>query len=153
MSAPSHDPVFFIDRDLGPRTFPAVLRAAGLLVEIHDDHFPDARKPAPDLVWLRLVAERQWIGVTHDARIRYTSRSRDEIMQFGARTLILKGGASPQVLAENFVKTYPQILKFLGQHQDAFIAKIYRNPRDATMGGRVEMWLSYREWAGAKVRP
>jgi hypothetical protein len=68
-------------------------------------------------------------------------------MRFGARALILRGGASPQVLAENFVRTYPRIVRFLRQHQEAFIAKVYRNDRDATKGGgRVEMWLSYRDW-------
>lgn len=145
MSAPPHDLVFFIDRDLGPRTFPAILRAAGLRVEIHDDHFPDERRPAADHVWLRLIAERKWIGVTHDARIRYTSRSRDELMRFGAQALILKGGASPQVLAENFVRTYPRIVRFLRQNREAFMAKVYRDDHDLTRGGRVEMWLSYRE--------
>jgi hypothetical protein len=146
LSAPPHDPVFFIDRDLGSRTFPAILRAAGLRVEAHDDHFPDERSPAPDHVWLRLIAERRWIGVTHDARIRYTSRSRDELMRFGAQALILKGGASPQVLAENFVRTYPRVLRFLRQNPEALIAKIYRNDRDPAKGGRIEMWLSYRDW-------
>jgi hypothetical protein len=151
LSAPRHDPVFFIDRDLGPRTFPAILRTAGLRVEIHDDHFPDDRRPAADHVWLRLIAERGWIGVTHDARIRYTSRSRDELMRFGAQALILKGGASPQVLAENFVRTYPRILRFLGRNSEACIAKVYRSDRDATKSGRVEMWLSYRDWMRGRV--
>ena len=151
MSAPPHDLVFFIDRDLGPRTFPAILRAAGLRAEAHDDHFPDARRPAADHVWLRLIAERHWIGVTHDARIRYTSRSRDELMRFGAQALILKGGASPQVLAENFVRTYPRIVRFLRQNREAFIAKVYRNDRDATKSGRVEMWLSYRDWGKGRA--
>jgi len=45
LRAPPHDLVFFIDRDLGSRTFPAILRAAGLRAEAHNDHFPDARRP------------------------------------------------------------------------------------------------------------
>ena len=87
----------------------------------------------------------------HDARIRYTSRSRDEIMCFGAQAMILKGGASPQVLAGNFVRTYPRIVRFLRQNREAFIAKVYRNERDATKGGRVEMWPSYRDWMTGKI--
>ena len=146
MNAPQHEIVFFIDRDLGPRTFPAILRAAGILVESHDDHFRHRPNPPPDHVWLRMIAERKWIAVTHDARIRYTSRSRDEIMRSGARALILKGDASPQVLAENFVRTYSRIVRFLRRHREPFIAKVYRNDRDMTKGGRVEMWLSYRDW-------
>jgi hypothetical protein len=72
-------------------------------------------------------------------------------MRFGAQALILKGGASPQVLAENFVRTYPRIVRFLRQNREAFIAKVYRNDRDATKGGRVEMWLSYRDWVKGRV--
>jgi hypothetical protein len=57
--------VFFTDRDLG-LTFPAILRSAGLRVERHADHFaPDC----PDEMWLRDVANRGWIAVTHDGRI------------------------------------------------------------------------------------
>jgi hypothetical protein len=33
-----------------------MLRAAGLRVEAHDDHFPDQEKP-PDHVWLRMTAD------------------------------------------------------------------------------------------------
>jgi hypothetical protein len=72
-------------------------------------------------------------------------------MRFGARALILKGGASPKVLAENFVRTYPRIVRFLRQNREAFIAKVYRNDRDATRGGRVEMWLSYRDWVRGRA--
>jgi len=72
-------------------------------------------------------------------------------MRFGARALILKGGTSPQVLAENFVRTYPRIVRFLRQNREAFIAKVYRNDRDGTKGGRVEMWLSYRDWVKGRV--
>jgi hypothetical protein len=72
-------------------------------------------------------------------------------MRFGARALILKGGASPRVLGENFVRTYPRILRFLSQNTEAFIAKVYRNDRDTTKSGRVEMWLSYRDWLKGRV--
>jgi hypothetical protein len=72
-------------------------------------------------------------------------------MRFGAQALILKGGASPQVLAENFVRTYPRIVRFLRQNREAFIAKVYRNDRDATKGGRVEMWLSFRDWVKGRA--
>ncbi|MGH9423743.1 MAG: hypothetical protein ACRD3J_27460 [Thermoanaerobaculia bacterium] len=59
--------VFFTDRDLGTR-FPEILRAAGLLVERHADHFaPDT----PDEEWLEAIGRRGWVALTHDMRIRY----------------------------------------------------------------------------------
>jgi hypothetical protein len=72
-------------------------------------------------------------------------------MRFGAQVLILKGGASPQALAENFVRTYPRIVRFLRQNREAFIAKVYRHDRDATTGGKVKMWLSYRDWVKGRA--
>jgi len=60
--------VFFTDRDLG-RQFPATLRAAGVRVERHDDHFgPDTL----DEEWIGEIGRRGWVAVTRDARIRYS---------------------------------------------------------------------------------
>ncbi len=59
--------VFFTDRDLGLQ-FPGILRDAGLAVERHTDHFAH---DCEDNEWLREVAARGWVALTHDARIRY----------------------------------------------------------------------------------
>lgn len=134
-------PVFFIDRDLGCRVFPGVLRAANLRIVLHDEIFPASQK-VPDDEWLRYIAEHGLVGVSHDSKIRYTSASREDIMQYGARLLILKGKASHEALARNFVLTYPAVLRFLRRHPAPIIAKVYRDPHDATRPGRVEMWLS-----------
>jgi hypothetical protein len=84
-SEPPPEPTFFVDRDLG-RRFPEALRAAGLRIEIHDEHFQGATKP-PDHEWLQLVAERGWIAVSHDAQIRYTSKSKEVVAARGWRHL------------------------------------------------------------------
>lgn len=105
-----------------------MLRAAGIKVVLHDDVFP--------------TAERGLVGVSHDSKIRYTSASRDDILRYGARLLILKGKTSHDGLARNFVLTYHAIERFLQRHEAPFIAKVYRHPHDATKAGRVEMWLS-----------
>lgn len=134
-------PQFFIDRDLGTRTFPWVLRAAGISVVLHDEVFPAIQK-VPDDEWLRYTAAHGLVGISHDSKIRYTSASRDDILRHGARLLILKGKASHDGLARNFVLSFAAIERFLQRHEAPFIAKVYRHPRDATRAGRVEMWLS-----------
>jgi hypothetical protein len=132
---------FFIDRDLGTRTFPNVLRAAGIAVVLHDDVYPATQKVS-DHEWLRYTAEQGLVAVSHDAKIRYTSASRDDILRFGARLLILKGKASATTLAENFVRTYPAIERFLARHSPPFIARVYRHPHAPQRPGRIELWLS-----------
>jgi hypothetical protein len=50
--------VFFTDRDLG-LAFPNILKAAGLEVEIHQNHFAPN---TPDEVWLRETARLGWVA-------------------------------------------------------------------------------------------
>lgn len=142
-SEPLPEPVFFVDRDLG-RRFPEILRAEGLSVEIHDDHYAGAVKP-PDHVWLQLTAERGWIAVSHDANIRHTSRSRETIAMLGVRLIVVKGKARSHELAENFVRTYSAIRRFVTDHPGPWIAKLYRHPHQPARPGRIEMWCEFPE--------
>jgi predicted nuclease of predicted toxin-antitoxin system len=135
-SAPP-ETVFFVDRDLGPR-FVEVLRASGLPVEAHDDHFsPETR----DEDWLRVVASRDWVILTHDAKIRYTSRAKEAIFMARARVIVLRGKAPTSEIAKSFVRTIQRIRRFLDRHEAPFIAKVYRNPEGAEKPGRIEMWI------------
>ena len=57
------EPTFFVDRQLGRYKFAEILRAPGLKVVIHDDHF------APyslDTEWLAAAGKRNWIVITRD---------------------------------------------------------------------------------------
>jgi hypothetical protein len=107
-------------------------------VEVHDDLFPGEGKPA-DHEWLQLSAEKGWVAVTHDANIRYTSRSREAVVAFGARLIVVKGKGVSQDLAENFVRTYSVIRRFIQAREPPWIAKLYRNPKESRPG-RIEMW-------------
>ncbi len=64
--------IFFTDRNLG-KQFPAILKEAGLSVELHDDHFAPN---TPDVDWLKEVGTRGWIVLTHDRRIGYKPNER-----------------------------------------------------------------------------
>jgi uncharacterized protein with PIN domain len=57
---------FFVDRALGKKYIPDMLRAAGYRVEVHDDHFD---KAASDVDWVPAVASRGWIILTKDEKI------------------------------------------------------------------------------------
>jgi uncharacterized protein with PIN domain len=57
---------FFVDRALGKKYIPDILRAAGYRVEVHDDHFD---KAASDVDWVPAVASRGWIILTKDEKI------------------------------------------------------------------------------------
>jgi hypothetical protein len=108
-------------------------------VEAHGDHFAD---DTPDEAWLREVAARDWVTLTHDAKIRYTSRIREVILEVGGRVIILRGKAPASVLAESFAISQTAVERFLRRHPGAFIAKFHRDAADAERPGRLELWLA-----------
>lgn len=132
---------YFTDRDLG-KQFGEILKAGGLTVERHVDHFaPDT----PDDVWLAEVGRRGWIALTHDKRIRYKPNERDAVMRHCVGLLVIVGAAPFAELARAFLATLPSIEHFLANHTPPFIAKIYRpSPSDTAQRGdspgRVELW-------------
>ena len=134
--------VFFTDRDLGLK-FPTTLREAGLTVETHRDHFPPT---CPDSTWLAAVAAKQWVALTHDARIRYKPNELAEVVRHRVTLLVVMGKAPYPDLAKSFVVTVPRVLAFLASHEPPVIGKVYRaTPRElarnAQAPGRVELWF------------
>lgn len=147
MSAPP-EWVFFTDRDLGAHIFPGYLRAAGLRVERHADHFAH---DADDDDWLPQVAQRDWVILSNDQRMLRRPIERDAVIVSGARLLILIGANAKAVdLATNFVNTRALVFAFLVEHAAPYIAKVYRpSSRSVSPGGvpgRIAMRLTLDEW-------
>ena len=133
--------VYFTDRDLGKR-FGDILKAGGLTVERHADHFA---ADTPDEVWLAEVGKRGWTALTHDRRIRYKPNERDAVMRHKVGLLVVVGKAPFPDLARAFVTTLPRIERFVTSRKPPFIAKVYRpSPaeiaRDTSAAGRLELW-------------
>ena len=80
-----------------------VLRAAGLRVEVHDDHF---RQDALDPEWLTAVGEKNWIVVTRDERIRYNVAEKQAMRRAKVRAFVLaaQGDLRADMLAQNFLR-------------------------------------------------
>ncbi len=133
--------VFFTDRDLG-NIFPDILSKSGLTVERHRDHFqPDCS----DEEWLRVIGERRWVAVSHDARIRYKSNELAAVVRYQVALLVVIGKTQHADLARHFVSTVPRIATFLERHKPPVIGKVHRplsvdlarNPRAP---GTVSLW-------------
>jgi PIN like domain len=138
----------FADRDLGGRIFPGIVRAAGITLHAHADHFPP---DAPDAAWLPEAARRGWVIVSADQRIMRVPLERDAVFLSGARLLVLIGGSAPvAALAHNFVNTFARIERFIQQNEPPFIARVHRpNPVSGVEMGRpgdVRMALTHDEW-------
>lgn len=129
-----HEVVYFTDRDLGHR-FPEKLRAAGLRVERHDDHFDQL---TPDSEWIAEVGRRGWVAVTRDARIRYSPLALETLMKSGARLFVIVGRLTTDEAADVFVKQGKRIERLLTKERKPFIGKVRRDS--------VKAWLRMKDW-------
>jgi len=103
-----------------------ILRAAGLNVEVHDDHFPQNVK---DPEWLTAAGKNKWVVVTRDERIRYRAAEQQAIRRAKVRAfvLVVRGDLRVEALAELFLKALPKIRAMTGKQKPPFIAKVWRD--------------------------
>jgi hypothetical protein len=133
--------VYFTDRDLGIQ-FPKILRAAGLTVERHADHFAhDAR----DEDWLAAAGTKGWVALTHNSRIRYIPNEKEAVVAYGVRLLVIVGKLPYPTLAHSFVSTRVRVEAFLARHEPPFIAKVHRaSPAELDKNpdapGSIQLW-------------
>lgn len=124
------EPTFFVDRQLGRYKFAQILRDAGLLVVIHDDHF------APNTIdadWLTRAGEHNWIVITRDERIRYRAAEREAVRRAKVRAFVLAahGDLRAETLAAIFLKALTRVKAILAKEKPPFIAKIWRDGKTA----------------------
>ena len=119
---PPDETVFFIDRSLGIDPIRTELIKAGLVVEIHDDHFALDEE---DRVWLRTVGERRWVVLTKDQRLRYHPLEIAALRAGKARVFVLTAGnLRGMEIARVFLTALPRICKVLHSLPGPFVARV-----------------------------
>lgn len=117
--------VFFLDRNMGRHVVADALRAAGQVVEVHDDHLPP---DASDEEWLSLVGRRKWIAITKDRNIRYRQSEKLAVQENNARVLVLRSrNTTGEQNADLLVKNATRIHRFCDQNEPPFIAGMTRS--------------------------
>ncbi len=120
-------PVLYLDRALGRHTVAVALRAAGLTVEIHDDHFP---QDAKDVDWLPAVAAKGWVVLTKDAAVARRPMERDAVETAGARVFAFSNANVPaSAVAAGFLVAWPKMLALIDGSAGPFIAVVHRDGR------------------------
>jgi hypothetical protein len=124
----------------------AVLRAAGLHVEIHDDHF---RQDALDLEWLTAIGKKNWIVVTRDERIRYRVAEKHAIRRAKVRAFVLaaQGDLRADMLAQNFLRAFPKVRRVVEKQKPPFYRKDFtqwRRHRPRVLIALTLMWIKVR---------
>jgi hypothetical protein len=122
---------FFIDRCLGTGTVPEKLRNAGILVEIHDEHFGQGTQ---DVDWLPEIGKKGWVVLTKDDRISRNKLERIAVARAQIKMFILiSQGLKGEEMAEIFIKAIDKMEKFVLKHPAPFIAKVSRE-------GKINPW-------------
>ena len=125
VAKPPERTVFFIDRSLGREPIRSALAAAGLTVELHDEHF---ERDESDEVWLSVVGRRKWVVLTKDQRLQFRPLEKEALRESGARVFILTAGnLRGSEIASVFVKAVPAMLRVLRGHRGPFVARVARS--------------------------
>ena len=86
-------PELFLDRSLGRRQVPELLRAAGLrLRTLAEVYGIPADETIPDVDWLTRAGREGWVVLMKDDRIRYRPTERAAVIDHRVRAFCLTSG-------------------------------------------------------------
>lgn len=122
---PPEPVVFFIDRSLG-RAAGLMMREAGAVVELHDDHFAQDTSDA-DL--LPQIGQRGWLFITKDKRIRHRTLERDAVVAAKLRVFVLAATKNMTGLqmGELLLRQRTKIERLARKQPPPFIAGVYED--------------------------
>jgi predicted nuclease of predicted toxin-antitoxin system len=130
---PRRPTTYFVDRSLGDRIVAEALRAHGLTVHVHRDHFPPDAK---DEDWLREVGRRRWVVLTKDKMLRYRETEIAALLAAKVRAFVLtSGNLRADEMAEAFRKALPRMESLLSKVKGPFVARV-------TRGGKTDLLLA-----------
>lgn len=150
---------FFIDRCLGAKIFPGILRRAGILIVPYSELYPGDQQ-VEDAQWLRDACAAGHACLTHDRNIRRddaTLRAFFDTERGPSGALfLLRGVLSARKLAHMFLEVWPRAVRMTERYRKEgrpFVAIIRRK---TVKGGReiveVARWNDRDEWEAMMAR-
>ena len=105
MSSPAQQLRFFVDRSLGRKAVPDVLRADGWdLVTLAEHYGIPTDQEVADTVWIEEAARHGWPILMKDKRIRHRQAEIDAVIEYEARCFVLtRGDLTSQEMAGRFI--------------------------------------------------
>lgn len=134
-----HRYTYFTDRDSDGDFLGELLRA-GIPVERHDAYFTP-NVPYEDWEWIDLCSRNGWVAVSNDKNIRRRRAETDAVMRGRVRLFVTVGKRATHLeRGRNFVASIDLIERFLDEHPEPFIARVYLRREG------VKPWLLYADW-------
>ena len=96
-------PKFFIDRDLGSKELPRILREAKLEIETSQGYYGiQGSQNIPDEEWIKMVAHNGWVAMSDD-KFNQKPSERDVIIKYQARCFVIEDGTITAEEAANLI--------------------------------------------------
>jgi len=123
---PLSEHVLFLDRNFGRYQVANALRSAGLTVEVHYDHYPEAETgELDDRRWIREITANGWVILTRNGQIRHNPLERAEFISAGARVFnIRNGNATADEVRHCLQLAEREIERVLASHRGPFIVGV-----------------------------
>jgi hypothetical protein len=105
-------PEFFVDRSLGRRQVPDLLRAAGVrLRTLAEVYGIPADEAVEDVDWLAHAGAQGWTVLMKDERIRYRAAEREALLAHNVQAFRLnRGDLRAAEMAETYIRVLPRIV-------------------------------------------
>jgi PIN like domain len=131
-------PEFFVDRSLGRRVVPEVLRARGFTVQTMADVYPDGEdERVIDARWIADADEARWVALTKDERIFRNPEEQEALVRSQLRVFAITNQhlTGPE-MADRLVVNINRIVQ-RSRKRGPFVDVVYREkverrwPRDS----------------------
>jgi predicted nuclease of predicted toxin-antitoxin system len=124
-SKPLPNTIFYLDECLGGNKVPAALKEAGIVFELHNDHFP---RGTADEEWLPEIGKKGWVLLTQDKGIKRRKNELAALRENKVRAFVISArGLRGEEIGALIVKTMPQILRVLKHTEAPLIAAISKD--------------------------
>ncbi len=128
MSHPDGLPDLFLDRSLGRKKVPELLRAEGLrLVTLAEHYGIPADETVEDTDWLRLCGERRWLAVMKDDRIRYVEAERRALVENRVLAAVITNASlSAEDMATRIIRALTDLAEICSERQGPFLFALHQ---------------------------
>ena len=129
MSHPDGLPDLFLDRSLGRKKVPELLRAEGIRLVTLAEHYgiPNDETIA-DTEWLELCGDRGWLAVMKDDRIRYVGAERQALFDFAVMAAVITNANLPAVqMAARIIRALSDLALICGDRDRPFLYALHQN--------------------------
>jgi PIN domain-containing protein len=110
---------------MGGKVVAHALRATGAKVEVHDAHFAI---DSPDVEWLPVVGQREWVLISKDKRIRRNHLERAALLHAGVRAFFLtSGNLGGAEMAKVLLRQLGRLERLARDEEAPFIAIVTRS--------------------------